>query len=63
MILRELFNRYFCFIIVKKRFYYIRDFIYYLFNYYMYYFNFIDVFFFKGFLVNVLFEWNLVDKK
>ncbi|WPD80664.1 hypothetical protein R8N76_27945 [Bacillus cereus ATCC 14579] len=63
MILRELFNRHLRFTTVKKRFYYIRDFIYHLSNHYMYYPNLIDASFLKGFLANAPSERNLADKK
>ncbi|KAB2500457.1 phage integrase family protein [Bacillus cereus] len=63
MILRELFNRNLRFTTVKKRFYYVRDFIYHLSNHYMYYPNLIDASFLKGFLANAPSERNLADKK
>ncbi|MEC3573769.1 hypothetical protein P4V72_21290 [Bacillus thuringiensis] len=63
MILRELFNRHLRFTTVKKKFYYVRDFIYYLSNHYMYYPNLIDTPFLKGFLANAPSERNLTDKK
>ncbi|HEF1854266.1 TPA: tyrosine-type recombinase/integrase [Bacillus cereus] len=63
MILRELFNRHLRFTTVKKRFYYVRDFIYHLSNHYMYYPNLIDASFLKGFLANAPSERNLADKK
>ncbi|MBJ8054422.1 tyrosine-type recombinase/integrase [Bacillus cereus] len=63
MILRELFNKHLRFTTVKKKFYCVRDLIYYLSEHHMFYPNLIDVPFLKGFLVDVLSERNLADKK